>query len=133
MSSDPKSDVLDHPNVSQPLPIIRVERPTADRGADDVREHLDGPRCELCNVPVATDEQSITVEEFGGVLAYHHVCKGHREHPDSIYHPHPDPERYRFCPECGIVTTRPPLFDVCRGCDPDVATTVQEQRRKRIL
>jgi len=38
---------------SRPLPRVRIEQPSAERGADDVRAHLDEPGCALCGVPDA--------------------------------------------------------------------------------
>jgi len=115
--------------VSRPLPVVTVELPSAKRGAEDARDELDGPRCTFCNVPVAEDEQGIVADYFGTFRAFP-ICKGHSEHPESWHRATPfDPERVRYCDECGEVATGVrdgACFD-CRVAD---MRERQKQRRR---
>jgi len=89
--------------VTRPVPVVTVEQPNADRGADAAREELDGPRCVFCDVPVAEDEQGIVTDYFGTFRAFS-ICKGHSEHPESWTRATPfDRERVRYCEDCGEV------------------------------
>lgn len=89
--------------VSRPLPVIVVQRPTAERGASEAREELDGPRCVFCDVPVAEDEQYIVADYFGALRSFH-ICKGHSEHPNSWHRATPfNSERVQYCEDCGEV------------------------------
>lgn len=115
-------------SVSNPLPLIEIERPSADRGADDVRDHLDALRCTLCDCP---DVDEILVEiPWTGKEAFRPVCKGHAEHPE-----HPgftedeNPTEYRFCPECNEVA--PFHFDSSEVCMDCWLGMKEEERRER--
>jgi hypothetical protein len=90
--------------VSRPLPVVTVAYPSAERGAEDAREELDGPRCVFCYVPVGEDERRILADKFGTYVV-RPICKGHSEHPESWLRATPfDPERIRYCDECGDVS-----------------------------
>ena len=99
---------------SRPLPRVRVEQPGADRGADEAREHLDEPECELCGAP---DTPRVRVEiPWTGKRGLRRVCRGHPEHPDHPgYASKENPTEYRICPGCGAVD-RLLSAGVCRAC-----------------
>jgi hypothetical protein len=104
----------DAPTPSRPLPRVRVEHPGAERGGDDVCEHLDEPGCELCGVP---DAPRVLVEiPWTGKRGLRRVCRGHSEHPDHPGHAAAEnPTEYRFCEACGQARILTP-DDVCRAC-----------------
>jgi ribosomal protein L37E len=111
----------DDPSPSRPLPRVRVEQPGAERGADDVRAHLDDDQCELCGAP---DTPRVRIEiPWTGKFGRRRVCRGHPDHPDHPGYPSPEnPTEYRFCPECGAVA-RLLSAGVCRACfDPTEET-----------
>lgn len=115
--------------VSRPLPVVTVEQPSAERGAEDARNELDGPRCVFCGVPVAEDEQNIVADYFGTLRAFP-LCKGHLEHPESWHRATGfNRERVRCCEDCGEVAT-----DVrdgaCFDCRVSDMRERQEQRRE---
>jgi hypothetical protein len=108
--------------TSRPLPIVEVRHLSADRGADDVRAHLDSAPCALCGCP---DAPLASVEiPWTGKWARRRVCRGHSEHPD---HPgtvqRENPTDYRYCARCGdlsYIRARNGLCDDCRmGFDTD--------------
>ena len=120
MSGEQSSIALDQPDVSQPLPLIRVERPTADRGAKRERDILDMPECIFCGAPTAGDERNIPADKFG-MLVYENICKDHSEHPKSWKNGRNARAEYqRKCRECGRVTTMYHGRRVCWDCDPEV-------------
>lgn len=114
--------------VTRPLPVVEVRRPNAKRGADDARAELDGPRCKFCGVPVGEDEINIVTDVCGTLRAFS-ICKGHLEHPESWHRATPfDPERTRYCEDCGEVATD--VRDgVCFDCR--VADLRERQKRRR--
>jgi len=99
---------------SRPLPRVRIEQPSAERGADDVRAHLDEPGCALCGVP---DAPRVLVEvPWTGTRGLRRVCRGHSEHPDHPgYASKTNPTEYRFCEACGTAAALTP-DGVCRSC-----------------
>ena len=99
---------------SRPLPRVSIEQPGAERGADDVREHLDDDQCELCGVP---DAPRVLVEiPWTGKRGLRRVCRGHSEHPDHPgYASKENPAEYRFCESCGTAAVLTP-DGVCRAC-----------------
>jgi len=105
--------------TSSPLPLVEIHRPSAERGADDVREHLDGLRCIFCNVPVGDDEQRILADHFGTLRVFP-ICKEHHEHPDSwnlAVHGGKFADKMYFCPTCGDLTTYRSITDECWVCN----------------
>lgn len=118
--SDESSIVREQPEVSRPLPIIRVKRPTADRGAKRERDVLDMPECVFCGAPTARDERNIAADKFG-MLVHKNICKDHSEHPESWRRGRtPRAEHQRKCRECGRVTTMYRDRRVCWDCDPEM-------------
>ena len=113
--------------VSAPLPRIRVERLSADRGAAHARDVLDGPRCDLCGVPVAADERAIPTD-VGGLIRRHNICKDHSEHPDSWRRDIDHWEEYRYCPTCGSVAKLWAEGQTCFQCEPVEIPTVEDVR-----
>ncbi len=114
--------------VSRPLPVLEVRRPTADRGANDVREHLDGKRCIFCGVPVGDDEEFIEADKFG-TLVTRPICKGHSEHPESWLRARlENREEMGYCPSCGDVTRQYAYRKECGTCDPVELETRNERR-----
>ncbi|APX98616.1 hypothetical protein [Natronorubrum daqingense] len=113
---------------TRPLPHVEIHRPRADRGADDVRDHLDGQRCIFCDVPVGDDERSIAADKFG-LRVTRPICKGHSEHPESwraaVAH---NPDAMGYCPTCGDVTTQDGFRDQCSTCDPVELETLDDRR-----
>lgn len=110
--------IVDCPAPSRPLPHVEVSCPSAARGIPDVRAHLDGPRCGLCGVPVAEDEQRIRADVVG-TTAYVNVCKGHYEHPETVlYYSWENAKTYTRCGRCNRLV--PSIQDsrdgVCLGC-----------------
>lgn len=104
-------------DVSRPLPIVRIERPSAERGADAVREHLDGERCVFCDVPADGREK---LDVFGNER-HLPTCGGCPDCPTAAFWQLDEQaERRRFCPECGAVVLADELstYDVemCHGC-----------------
>lgn len=103
-------------STTRPLPVIEIRKPKADRGAEDVRSHLDARACALCGCP---DVEEVIVElPWTGRSAYRPVCKGHPEHPDHPGFVKSDPPTdYRWCGGCGdlgrIVNPNRLCFD-CR-------------------
>ncbi|ELZ39949.1 hypothetical protein C471_08390, partial [Halorubrum saccharovorum DSM 1137] len=85
---------------SRPLPRVRIDQPGAERGADDVRAHLDEDQCVLCGAP---DAPRVLVEiPWTGKRGLRRVCRGHSEHPDHPgYASTENPDQYRFCEACG--------------------------------
>lgn len=115
-------------DTSRPLPTIEIHRPTADRGADVVREHLDGKRCIFCGVPVGDDEEFVETDKFG-TLVTTSICKGHSEHPDSwLRARRHQPEKMGYCPSCGGVTTQDAYSKECSICDSVDLKTPNERR-----
>ena len=100
---------------SRPLPRVSIEQPGPERGANDVREHLDESECALCGVP---DAPRVLVEiPMAGKNAFRRVCRGHSEHPDHPgYASKENPTEYRFCPGCGDVDILLPN-GLCLDCD----------------
>lgn len=114
--------------ASRPLPTIEIHRPTADRGADDVRERLDGKRCVFCDVPVGDDEEFIETDMFG-MLVVKPICKGHSEHPDSwLRARRQNAEKMGYCPSCGDVTLQDQHRRECSTCDPVDLETPNDRR-----
>jgi hypothetical protein len=84
---------------------VTVEQPSAERGADDARAELDGPRCGFCDVPVGEDEVNIPTDVCGTTRVFP-ICKNHSEHPESWNRATGwNPERVRYCDECGDLAT----------------------------
>jgi hypothetical protein len=107
-----------HVVVSRPAPVVTVEYPSAERGAEAARAVLDGPRCVFCDVPVGEGEQRIVADKFGTDVV-RPICKGHSEHPASWHRATPfDPERVRYCEGCGDVSeVRDGECFACRTAD----------------
>lgn len=100
--------------VSRPLPILTIERPSAQRGADAVREHLDGERCEFCGVP----SDGRTHVDRIGEKAHVPTCGGCLDSPEAAFwHTDETPEGWRFCPTCDYVVRLSAGGDMCHGCD----------------
>lgn len=102
------------PDVTRPLPIIRVERPSANRGAKEAREHLDGERCVFCDTPA----DGRTEVDRLGERARVPTCGGCPSSPEaSFWITDEDAEAWRFCPKCGYTI---PLSrknsEMCIGC-----------------
>ena len=111
---------LEQPDVSRPLPLIRIERPSADRGAKRERDILDAPRCIFCGVPTAKDERNIAADKFG-LLVHENICKDHSEHPESWRRGrNARAGHQRKCCECGRVTTMYHGRRICWDCDSEV-------------
>lgn len=101
------------PGVTRPLPIIRVERPSAERGAEDVRDHLDRERCVFCNAP----SNGRTEVDRLGERAHVPTCGGCPSSPQaSFWRTDDDAESWRFCQTCGYVVSLPEYRDRCIGC-----------------
>ena len=111
---------LEQTGVSRPLPLIRIERPSADRGAKRERDILDAPECIFCGAPTAEDERNIPADKFG-MLVHENICKDHSEHPESWRRGRSaDAKRQRKCPECGRITTMHFGRRICWDCDPEI-------------
>ena len=113
---------------SRPLPYVEIHRPTADRGADDVREHLDGKRCLFCGVPVGDDERFVEADKFG-MRVTRPICKNHLEHPESWHAATTHtPEQMGYCPSCGAVTRQDGYREECGQCNPVDLDTLDDRQ-----
>jgi len=103
---------------SRPLPRITVDQPSAERGADDARAHLDAEHCSLCGCP---DVDRVVVEiPWTGKTALRPVCKGHSEHPDHPgYAESENPVDYRECERCGALGEWSEHHCLCLNCKMD--------------
>lgn len=100
-------------DVTRPLPLLRVERPSAARGADAAREHLDGERCVFCDVPADGREMLDVL----GTKRYLPTCGGCYDSPNAAFQRvGENPEDCRFCPTCGHVVRMPADKEMCTGC-----------------
>lgn len=103
---------------SRPLPRLTVEQPAAERGADDVREHLDSlNECVFTGEPVPPNEPKVTLDKFG-TFVRRHLSLANLDHPESwkrAIHEQNHADKMRFCPSCGEITTEQ-LHDTCRTC-----------------
>lgn len=107
-----------HESPSRPLPIIEVKRPSAERGADDARAHLDGDACLFCGCP---DVEPVRVEiPWTGKFGMRHVCRGHPEHPAHPGHvKRENPTDYRFCARCEKIGPWTNADGLCHDCRMD--------------
>jgi hypothetical protein len=103
---------------SKPLPVVEVRRPSAERGADDAREHLDADPCGLCGCP---DADLVRVEiSWTGKFGMRRVCRGHVEHPDHPgYAERENPTDYRFCSRCEALGQWVNSDGLCSDCRMD--------------
>jgi len=98
---------------SRPLPRVRIEQPSAERGADDVRAHLDEPGCALCGVP---DAPRVLVEiPWTGTRDSGESAAATQNTPTPGYASKTNPTEYRFCEACGTAAALTP-DGVCRSC-----------------